>query len=866
MHPTVPSSPPGSGSPARPSRYNLNRAQVVDENFIAQVRALAEKSEVHPTTARAEARYPGAFIASVAATGTIDADSGLTGSDLIELFESQVVARHQDIESRNMRARNEGFYTIGSAGHEGNAVLGRITRHTDPAFLHYRSGAFMAERARKVPGVDFTQDTMYSFAASALDPLAGGRHKVWGSKALFVPPQTSTIASHLPKAVGAAVALQRAQRLGVDNEMPPDAIVVCSFGDASTGHAVAQTAFNSAARATHQRIPVPLLFICEDNGIGISVETPPGWIEASFQDRCGLTYLSADGLNLIEAYRVAKEAVEHCRTHRSPVFLHLKVVRLLGHAGSDPETEYHSWDRIEAAEAKDPLPASARLVIERGLLSPREVLELYEAVRARVKTASAKAAKSPKLTNADEIMAPLAPFSPQEVISEAARTPSDEERIRVFGSVEQLPENGPPRHMAVLLNQGLHDLFIKYSETILFGEDVARKGGVYHVTTGLVSKFGHGRVFNTLLDETTILGLGLGAAHVGLLPLPEIQYLAYVHNAEDQIRGEACSLQFFSKDQFRNPMVVRIAGWGYQKGFGGHFHNDNSIAALRDIPGLIICTPSRGDDAVNMLRTCLALAKVDGRVVAFIEPIALYMARDLHEPKDGAWSFKYPPPGECIPFGEGAVYSSDGSTSVPEQTSLLRQGSVASVPRPSGSGPIRPADDLTILTFANGVCMSLRAQRTLREQHGLRARVVDLRWLNPLNETFIAEQALATGRVLVVDEGRRTGGIAEAILALIHERCGAEVIAARLTAKDTYIPLGAAANFVLPQDADVVVAAMRVLGEERKSRNRVLVGTQGSSGNGRARTSATPPRRSSKRSITAGKIVKKKARPRRKRR
>src|SRR3546814_4444750 len=112
---------------------------------------------------------------------------------------------------------------------------------------------------------------------------------------------------------------------------------------------------------------------------------------------------------------------------------------------------------------------------------------------------------------------------------------------------------------------------------------------------------------------------------MGMLPPPEIQYLAYFHNAADQIRGEAASLQFFSNDQYRNPMVVRIASLGYQRGFGGHFHNDNSITALRDIPGLVVGCPSRGDDAAMMLRTLAALAKVDGRVCALLEPIALYM-------------------------------------------------------------------------------------------------------------------------------------------------------------------------------------------------------------------------------------------------
>ena len=136
-----------------------------------------------------------------------------TGAELLDLFDSQATSRHLDFESRKMRARNESFYTIGSSGHEGNAVVGLLTRPTDPAFLHYRSGALMMARARKDPTVDPILDTLLSFVASSDDPISGGRHKVWGSRALWVPPQTSTIASHLPKAVGAAFALARARRV-----------------------------------------------------------------------------------------------------------------------------------------------------------------------------------------------------------------------------------------------------------------------------------------------------------------------------------------------------------------------------------------------------------------------------------------------------------------------------------------------------------------------------------------------------------------------------------------------------------------------------------------------------------------------------
>jgi len=188
----------------------------------------------------------------------------------------------------------------------------------------------------------------------------------------------------------------------------------------------------------------------------------------------------------------------------------------------------------------------------------------------------------------------------------------------------------------------------------VFGEDVGRKGGVYGVTKGLQRRFGPARVFDTLLDEQSILGVALGGGLTGLLPVPEVQYLAYLHNAEDQIRGEAATQQFFSAGQFRNPMVVRVAGYAYQKGFGGHFHNDNAVGALRDIPGLVIASPARPDDAAAMLRTCLAAAAEDGSVCVFLEPIALYHTRDLHDDGDGGWLAAYPAPDAQRPGRTGA--------------------------------------------------------------------------------------------------------------------------------------------------------------------------------------------------------------------
>jgi 2-oxoisovalerate dehydrogenase E1 component len=742
----------------------VNRAEVCDVNFQEFVRGW--NGHAQPGPAPDEAILDG---------------SVLDARGFRELFQSQLISRHLDLMARVLRVQNKVFYTIGSSGHEGNAMVARATRHTDPAFLHYRSGGFMAERFRKLPGMDPIMDSALSFAASAEDPASGGRHKVWGSKPLWVLPQTSTIASHLPKALGTAVAIEAARRIGHQLPIPGDSIAICSFGDASANHATAQTAFNAASWTAYQKLPAPVLYVCEDNGIGISVKTPTGWIAESIRNRPDLDYFFADGLDLAAGYADVLRAVEHCRRTRRPTFLHLRTTRIMGHAGTDFEIEWRSIEELCAVEAGDPLLRSAQIALEAGLMSKDEVLGLYEDTRRKCFAAAEDADKRPRIETLAHVMRPLAPYTPDKVMAEATRVPSNEARIQAFGSEDKLPEKQVPKHLAIQINQVLHDLFAKYPETLLFGEDVAQKGGVYTVTKGLHKAFGNKRVFNTLLDETMILGMAQGFANMGMLPIPEIQYLAYLHNAIDQIRGEAASLQFFSNDQFRNPMVVRIAGLGYQRGFGGHFHNDNSMTALRDIPGLVVGCASRGDDAAMMLRTLTALAKVDGRVSVFLEPIALYMTKDLYEAGDGRWLTGYPAPDQALVLGEERVYNAD-------------------------------ACDCVIFSYGNGMPMSLRAARQIEQRHGWKVRVVDLRWLVPLNHAAIAKHAGECDRILMVDEGRFSAGIGEGVITAITEAGFGGKPIRRVVGADTYTPLAGAAFLVIPKDEDIIAAADALAG------------------------------------------------------
>ncbi|WP_280468026.1 thiamine pyrophosphate-dependent enzyme [Nocardia cyriacigeorgica] len=746
------------------------------------------------------------FRAAVAAAGAarrsdVLVAAGVSGAVCLELFESQVTSRQLDLAARRLGRAGRGFYSIGSSGHEGNVVLAAATRVGDPALLHYRSGALFVQRERQVGGLDPVRAVLLGVVAAAADPISGGRHKVFGSKAAGIIPQTSTIASHLPRAVGLAFALDRGVRLGVPREWPPDAVVLCTFGDASANHSTATGAINTAVHTAHLGVPMPILFVCEDNGIGISVPTPPDWIATAYGRRPGLRYFTADGCDLLDALAAASDAVRWVRAHRAPALLRLRTVRLLGHAGSDVESAYRDASAIATDLSRDPVAATAHLLITAGVCTPQEVLARYDAIGERVAEVAEQLSDAPKLTSAEEVTASLAPANPDRVRADVLRGTRSSSPGPVAdtnsltgssASPAGLPEtvgrqswshgsgssSAPepvPVTLAQSINQTLRALLARDRDVLVFGEDVGRKGGVYGVTKGLGKEFGARRVFDTLLDEQSVLGTALGAGLAGFVPIPEIQYLAYVHNALDQLRGEAATLPFFSEGRYRNPMVVRIAGLAYQKGFGGHFHNDNSLAALRDIPGLVVAVPARADDAAALLRTCVSAARVDGRVCVIVEPIALYHTRDLHEPDDEGW-LAPATPAEHAPIGRARIYG-DGT-------------------------------DLTIVTFGNGVPMSLRVARRLAAR-GIDARVLDLRWLTPLPLDDLLHHA-ETGRVLVADETRRSGGVSESVVTALVD-AGFTGQLARVTSADSFVPLGPAATTVLLSEPAIEAAAIRLV-------------------------------------------------------
>lgn len=761
----------------------LERWQIIDDNFVNRV-----KDNDLP---KVEVKHQN----SKEYSDQTDQGCQIGIADFLSLFDSIMTTRHIDLQARLLKQKNLGFYTIGSAGHEHNIALAYASTINDVAVLHYRSSAFMLERANKLSADKKDQqivDQIRSLIASRYDPISQGRHKVFGSVELKVPPQTSTIASHLPKALGLALSINHSRLLSkLDgknaNHLNKDSIVICSFGDASSNHSTAQGTFNAARKISYEQVPLPLVFVCEDNNIGISVKTPKNWIEDNFKNSNLINYIQANGLNLLDVIDKAKQAIHIARVNKKPVFLHIKTVRLMGHAGSDIEQQYLTIKEIEDSERHDPLLYTASLAINLGYLDHQQILDLYNKTRKKVESYTNKIINEPKLNTKKEILSSIVPSIPKK---RAPRVISAKLKEQIFSKVMLTWQQ--PRNMAQAINLSLAETLAQFPNTVIFGEDVGKKGGVYNVTSNLQRYFGRKRVFDTILDEQTILGTAIGFAQNGILPIVEIQFLAYLHNAIDQLRGEAATLSFFSGGKFANPMVIRLPSFAYQKGFGGHFHNENSFASVRDIPGLIIACPSSASKAIRLWQTIIRLAYIEHRICLFMEPIALYFIKSIFKEDDNLMLANFEQQDKKIDLGDIDVY--DFETKIKSRNKLI------------------------IISYANGYNLSLKAADIINSQNSkldLNISVIDLLWLKPLSLekiiSYITEikDGFDSTNILIVDECRITCSISEELTTRLYEFLQSsdlnnKINMYRLAAEDCFIPLGPAANHVLPSVNSIV--------------------------------------------------------------
>lgn len=313
------------------------------------------------------------------------------------------------------------------------------------------------------------------------------------------------------------------------------------------------------------------------------------------------------------------------------------------------------------------------------------------------------------------------------------------------------------------IREALFEEMERDANVICLGEDVGVFGGAFKVTEGLQARFGGNRVVDTPISEIAIVGAAAGAAHMGMRPVAEMQFIDFIACAYDMLTNYVATSRY--RTGLACPMVVRGPSGGY--GRSGPFHSQNAEAAFLHTPGLKIVCPSTAEDAKGLLKSAIR----DDDCVLFFEHKYLY--RRIK----GVM-----PAGEHLtPIGKARV--------------------------------ARAGTDLSIITYGATVWKALDAAEELAKS-GVAAEVIDLRTLAPLDDDAIVATVRKTNRVVIVHEDTRTGGIAGEITARINELCwewlDAPVL--RVTAHDVPLPSAPALeDFVLPQTADIVAAAQRLL-------------------------------------------------------
>ena len=317
--------------------------------------------------------------------------------------------------------------------------------------------------------------------------------------------------------------------------------------------------------------------------------------------------------------------------------------------------------------------------------------------------------------------------------------------------------------MVQALNEALFQVMEKCPEVFCLGEDIGVYGGAFKVTDGLQAKFGADRVIDTPISEAAIIGAAAGAAHLGMRPVCEMQFIDFISTGYDMLTNYVATARY--RAMLPCPMVVRGPSGGYVR--GGPFHSQNPEAAFLHTPGLKIVYPATASDAKGLLKSAIR----DEDCVLYFEHKYLY--RRIKE--------EMPAGDHVVPIGKAR---------------LAREGR-----------------DVSIITYAATVWKALEAAEQVEKEDGLSVEVLDLRSLLPMDDEAMIATVKKTNRVLIVHEDTRTGGVAGEITARITESAfewlDAPIL--RVTAADVPLPYSPPLeDYVLPQTSDIVLAIRKL--------------------------------------------------------
>jgi len=530
--------------------------------------------------------------------------------------------------------------------------------------------------------------------------------------------------SHLGPQLGVADGIALANKLREDKK-----VTVVFSGDGGASEGDFHESINTAAVWD-----LPVIFVIENNGYGLSTPSNEQFRCKSFADKAigyGIEGLSIDGNNVLKVYETVKNLAESIRDNPRPVLLECVTFRMRGHEEASG-TKYVPKELFDVWGRKDPVNTFEKFLLSEAVLTD----EIIEEIRAEIK----------KEIDSGLEIAFAETMPPPDTNKELS------EIFKPFSVSDTTPSSGSKTNMRLIdaISNGLRMAMEKHSNLVLMGQDIAEYGGVFKITEGFVEKFGKGRVRNTPLCESAILGSGFGLSINGYKAMVEMQFADFVSEGMTQIVNNLAK-SYYRWEQNADVVVRMPTGAAVA---AGPFHSQSNEAWFFKTPGLKIAYPAFPSDAKGLLLTAFE----DPNPVMFFEHKALYRSISEDVPDDYY----------TIPFGKAR---------------LVKEG-----------------QDLTIVTYGLGVHWALEA---LNENSDINADLIDLRTLAPLDMETVYASAKKTGKVIVLHEDTITGGIGGEIASLITENCFEYLDAPvmREGSLDTPVPMNAdlEQNF-LPKD------------------------------------------------------------------
>lgn len=654
------------------------------------------------------------------------------------------MARLIDHKAENYVKQGKGWsYHSSFAGHDGiQLILGLSFRQGKDFLFPYYRDLLTGLAAGITP-----EEIIMNGISKAGDVASGGRHMSnhVAKPSIGIQNVSSATGNHALHAVGVARAISRYKG---------DEIAFASFGDSAASEGYVFEAFAGAAR---ERLPV--IFVIQNNGYGISVPISEGSVNAcvaeNFSGLLNLKIVKCDGTNVFSSWRGMQEALDYVRSGDGPALLHADCVRINSHSNSDRHDLYRSKEEIEAARKTDPLRRFREYLLKEEVYSENELREIEEKNVAELEAAAEKVEASPE----PDPQTAMFFIVPDEVV------PTD-----VTIDLPEKPDMENQISLREAINETLKEEFRRNPHTFLWGQDVAskEKGGVFNVTKGMQQEFGKRRAFNAPIAEDFIVGTANGFSRYRddiWVVIEGAQFADYFWPAMEQLIE--CSHDYYrTNGQFAPNIVIRLSSGGYIG--GGLYHSQNLEGVFTTLPGLRIVVPSFADDAVGLLRSAMR----NRGVTLYLEPKFLY----------NQFFAKSPHPGNAfyVPFGKAR---------------LRREG-----------------NDLTIVSYGTTVHFALRAAQKLSDE-GISIEVIDLRSVAPWDKETVLASVKKTGRALVVHEDKLTGGFGGEVASWIGEHAFTFLDApvARLGSKDCAVPFARILeSAILVQEQDVVDTARKV--------------------------------------------------------